>query len=158
MTRHPRRAGRRGPRRVGGGASSLLAVSNRSSDRGSAATVVRAALVAATATVLATTAVVVGGAFPAAADNGLGQRSGSGLTGLDTFLIFGAIPIAVFAVVIALVYGLSSNDEPRLREGQAWWGEPDYYSKGGADGSASVTADAGERPRTTDGGGTGATW
>ena len=65
----------------------------------------------------------------------------------------------VVGVVFALVYGLSRNNEPRLREGQAWWSEPEYFSKdGSSDEGASAEAAASDPPRTTDGGGTGARW
>ena len=100
--------------------------------------------------------------LPASADEGLGEPRGSGLSALDTVLLFFGIPALVFAVVIALVYGLSRNNEPRLREGQSWWTEPDYNTResiGIQDHSADAPS-AEPRPTngTTDGGGTGARW
>lgn len=105
--------------------------------------------------------VVVVAAVPASAADGLGERQSWGLSGATLALVFVGIPVAVFAVVIALVYGTSRKSEPRLREGQAWWSAPDYHA---ADGSAanaassSTTDGAAAAPRTTDGGGTGARW
>ena len=97
-------------------------------------------------------------ALPAAAVEGLGTKEPSGLSRWDTFLIFFGIPALVFAIVIALVYSTSRNNEPRLREGQAWWSEPDYHSGDAATGDAATDAPPAEASRTTDGGGTGASW
>ena len=101
---------------------------------------------------------VVATAAPASAAEGLGKEGPSGLTPLDMFLLFVGIPVLVFAVVIALVYGLSRNNEPRLREGQSWWTEPDYNTREslGVQDPSAAPVDA--QPRTTDGGGTGASW
>jgi len=98
-------------------------------------------------------------ALPASAAEGLGERKPSGMSTLDIVLVFVGIPVLVFAVVIALVYGLSRNSEPRLREGQSWWTEPDYNTResiGVQDhGGAAATSDG---ARTSDGGGTSAQW
>ena len=85
---------------------------------------VAARRVALSAAVVATA--VVATAAPASAAEGLGEEALRPGFPLDMFLLVG-IPVLVFAVVIALVYGLS--DEPRLREGQSWWTEPDYNTR-----------------------------
>ena len=106
----------------------------------------------------ASVAVIALSAGPAAAsaEEGLGYRKNWELTPFELTLVFVGVPLLVFAVVIALVYGFSRNGEPRLREGQSWWTEPDFNTResiGIQD--PSVTATAG---RTTDGGGAGAAW
>jgi hypothetical protein len=104
--------------------------------------------------------IVVVAAVPASAAEGLGEKQPWGISGAQMALLFVGIPVAVFAIVIALVYGTSRKSEPRLREGQAWWSAPDYHA---AEGSAPAvdtegTDGAAAAPRTTDGGGTGARW
>ena len=103
-------------------------------------------------------AVLAVSALPASAAEGLGDKKPSGLSGLDTVLIFVGIPVLVFAVVIALVYATSRNSEPRLREGQSWWTEPDYNTRESIGVQQTGAAADGEPQRTTDGGGTSASW
>ena len=102
-------------------------------------------------------AVLAVSALPASAAEGLGEDKPSGLSALDTVLIFVGIPVLVFAVVIALVYATSRNTEPRLREGQSWWTEPDYNTRESI-GVQQTGAASDGAARTTDGGGTSATW
>ena len=97
-------------------------------------------------------------ALPASAAEGLGEEKPSGLSALDTALIFVGIPVLVFAVVIALVYATSRNTEPRLREGQSWWTEPDYNTRESIGVQQTGTAASDGAARTTDGGGTSANW
>ena len=103
-------------------------------------------------------AVVGLSALPASAAEGLGDRKPTGLTPLDTVLIFIGIPVLVFAIVIALVYATSRNTEPRLREGQSWWTEPDYNTRESVGVQQAEPATDGAQARTTDGGGTSAGW
>ena len=102
--------------------------------------------------------VALSSAVPASAAEGLGTDQGWGLSAFDLFLYFVGLPILVFAVVIALVYGFSRNDEPRLREGQSWWTEPDFNTSESIGVQGASTAPTEAPTRTTDGGGTGARW
>ena len=103
-------------------------------------------------------AVVGLGALPASAAEGLGYRQPSGLTPLETVLIFVGVPALIFAIVYALVYATSRNTEPRLREGQSWWTEPDYNTRESIGVQQTGAAASDGAARTTDGGGTSATW
>lgn len=97
-------------------------------------------------------------ASPAFADEGLGTDQGWGITPGEAFLWFIGVPALVFAIVIALVYGVSRSGEPRLREGQSWWTEPDYNTRESLGVQDHQRVESSEGPRTTDGGGSGARW
>jgi hypothetical protein len=118
-----------------------------------------AASVLAAAVLVPAVLLTTASAATAAAPEGLGEPGASGLSGFETFLLFVGIPIATFVLVYGLVYATSRNSEPRLREGESWWAEPEFHSTGGAVAAPGATdARALGASRTTDGGGTSGTW
>jgi hypothetical protein len=107
------------------------------------------------ATVAVTTALVLLSSTPAfaASNPDDGGESGSGLSVIETLLIFVGIPAAVFVAVVILVNATSTARGPRYRPGLGWWAAPIWFN-GPDDADAAVrTATA-----TTGGGGASARW
>jgi hypothetical protein len=143
--------GRASPRRLG----SLGAVITRSSRR--------ALSIAATAVVLAVTATVTAGSAAAIdeTDSTVGTQQPSGLSLAETLLLFVGVPALIFAVSAALVYATAGKNEPRLREGQGWWAEPEYFSVTGPADAAELPAGQAPGALTAgddEGGGSSARW
>jgi hypothetical protein len=123
----------------------------------------RRSLSAATAVVVTTTAGLLQTAGPAAAadvEQGVGEQTASGLSLAEILMFFVGIPLLVFAGCAALVYASAGNREPRLREGQGWWSQPEYFSGDTAEARVAATsAPAGELTTGDDKtGGSGARW
>lgn len=111
-----------------------------------------AALVAATA---ATAALVLVPTSPAlaATHRDDGSDTGSGLSVVQTLLIFVGIPAALFLVIVVLVSATSSSRGPRYRPGLGWWAAPVWFNGPDDADTAVRTATA-----TTEGGGASARW
>lgn len=71
-------------------------------------------------------AVLVGSpAFAAHRDDG--DQPGQGLTALETFLVFGVVPVALFLLIALLVSVPSIARGPRYRADRGWQGEPQVF-------------------------------
>ena len=125
----------------------------------------RRSLPVAAAVAVATTAALLLTAGPAAAaevEQGVGEQTASGLSLAEILMYFVGIPLLVFAVCAALVFAGAGNREPRLREGQGWWSQPEYFSGDTAEARVAdvpASASAGELTTGDDKtGGSGARW
>lgn len=88
-----------------------------------------------------------------AANKDGGQQTGSGLSVLQTVLIFVGIPGLMFVVIALLVSATTSARGPRYRPGLGWWAAPVWFNGPPDADSAVRTATA-----TTGGGGASARW
>ncbi|MDP9394640.1 MAG: hypothetical protein M3Q27_10505 [Actinomycetota bacterium] len=82
-----------------------------------------------------------------------GDDPGPGMSWIMAVLIYGLIPLALFALLALLVYLPSAAHGPRYRPGLGWWAAPVWF--GGPE--RAETAIAAAVP-TTDGGGASARW
>jgi hypothetical protein len=107
------------------------------------------------ATVAAVTALLLLPAWPALAASHPddGSEPGSGLSVLQTLLIFVGIPAAIFALVVVLVSAPSAVRGPRYRPGLGWWAAPVWFN-GPEDADLAVRS----ATATTGGGGASARW
>ena len=120
------------------------------------ARLLRTASVAAAATVvLLTTLAASAPAYAAtyAANTDDGQQTGSGLSVLQTLLIFVGIPAALFVAIVVLVSAPSMARGPRYRPGLGWWAAPVWFN-GPDDADGAVR----RATATTGGGGASARW
>ena len=116
------------------------------------ARLLRTASVAAAATVvLLTTLAAAAPAYAANTDDG--QQTGSGLSVLQTLLIFVGIPAALFVAIVVLVSAPSMARGPRYRPGLGWWAAPVWFN-GPDDADGAVR----RATATTGGGGASARW
>jgi hypothetical protein len=106
---------------------------------------------AGTVVVLTSAATLI--ASPAWAIPDDGAEPGTGLTVMETVLIYIGIPAALFAIIALLVWAPSLARGPRYRPGLSWAAEPVWFG-GPADAEAAVAAATPNR----DGGGTSARW
>ena len=86
-----------------------------------------------------------------------GDDPGQGLSYFSSLLIFGVLPLAMFAIIALLVMLPSLAKGPRYRPGLSWWASPVWFG-GPADPDA-VSAERLAQIRPTEGaGGTRARW
>jgi hypothetical protein len=83
-----------------------------------------------------------------------GDQTGSGLTVIQTLLIFVGIPAAAFVVIALLVSAPSMARGPRYRPGLGWWAAPIWFN-GPDDAERAVREAAGT---SSQGGGASARW
>ena len=116
------------------------------------ARLLRTASVAAAATVVLLTTLAAGApAYAANTDDG--QQPGSGLSVLQTLVIFVGIPAALFVAIVVLVSAPSMARGPRYRPGLGWWAAPVWFN-GPDDADTAVRTAA----ATAGGGGASARW
>ena len=86
-----------------------------------------------------------------------GDEPGQALTYFNTLLIFGVLPVALFAIIALLVMLPSLAKGPRYRPGLRWWASPVWF--GGPSDPDAVSAErlAQIRP-SEETGGTRARW
>lgn len=86
-----------------------------------------------------------------------GDDPGPALSYLNTLLIFGVLPLAMFAIIALLVMLPSLAKGPRYRPGLSWWASPVWFG-GPADPDA-VSSERLAETRPVEGtGGTRARW
>ena len=56
-----------------------------------------------------------------------GDEPGQALSYFNTFLIFGVLPLALFAIIALLVMLPSLAKGPRYRPGLSWWASPVWF-------------------------------
>jgi hypothetical protein len=120
---------------------------------------VRARTALCTAVLTATTALLVlpaTAAFATVPSNTHddGDQPGSGLTVIQTLLIFVGIPALLFVVIAVLVSAPSAARGPRYRPGLGWWAAPIWFN-GPNDAERAVREAAGA---SSQGGGASARW
>ena len=127
-------------------------------------TVLRAAAV-----IGATTGVVLLGSPAFAAHRDDGDDPGKGLSALQTLLIFGVIPVALFLVIALLVSAPSIARGPRYRADRGWQGPPlvfgaprdlQFPSAAAPSGGQAIEAAPGDSANepASEGGGASARW
>ena len=77
----------------------------------------------------------------------------SGMSPMQSLLIFGGIPLAVYAVIALLVYAPGWGRSPKYRPGLTWFAEPVWFNA--PVGSSEALRSAAPAP---DAGGTSARW
>lgn len=117
------------------------------------ARLLRTASVAAAATVVLLTTLAAGAPAYAAANTDDGQQTGSGLSVLQTLLLFIGIPAALFVAIVVLVSAPSMARGPRYRPGLGWWAAPVWFN--GPDDADTAVRRA---TATAGGGGASARW
>ena len=86
-----------------------------------------------------------------------GDEPGQAMSYFSTLLIFGVLPLAMFAIISLLVIMPSLAKGPRYRPGLSWWASPVWFG-GPADPDA-VSAERLAQVRPTEGaGGTRVRW
>lgn len=92
-----------------------------------------------------------GAAVGAGTDDG--QEAGSGLSVLQTLLIFVGIPAVLFVAIAVLVSAPATARGPRYRPGLGWWAAPVWFN-GPADADTALR----KASATNGGGGASARW
>ena len=89
-----------------------------------------------------------------------GDDPGSGLSGLQTVLIFVVIPLALIAVISLLAAAPSMARGPRYRPGLGWWAAPVWFNGPEEPDAAIRTAESrsAEQISAGSGGGASARW
>ena len=86
-----------------------------------------------------------------------GDEPGQALTYFNTLLIFGVLPLALFAIIALLVMLPSLAKGPRYRPGLSWWASPVWF--GGPSDPDALSAERLAQIRPSEGtGGTRARW
>jgi hypothetical protein len=101
---------------------------------------------------------VAGSAIPALAAGEEGIDPGPGLGLGLTLLIFIGVPLGVFVLLAALVYGPGMLRRPRYRPGYQEWGYRPLWIGGPDDPDTALTAAAPDAVIDVRGGGAGAGW
>jgi hypothetical protein len=84
-----------------------------------------------------------------------GEQSGSGLTVIQTLLIFVGIPAAIYTIITLLVLAPGWARGPRYRPGLGWWAAPVWFN--GPDNADAAVQGAAPTP-AREGGGASARW
>ena len=85
-----------------------------------------------------------------------GDEPGAALTALETILIYGVVPIALFALIALLVLAPSIARGPRYRPGLGWFAAPVWF--GGPANPDAALARVGSTAAVGEGGGASARW
>lgn len=86
-----------------------------------------------------------------------GDEPGQGLSYAASLLIFGGLPLALFAIITLLVVLPSLAKGPRHRPGLSWWASPVWFG-GPADPDAATPERLAQVRPTEGAGGTRARW
>jgi hypothetical protein len=98
--------------------------------------------------------VVAAPALAAVPDDG--DEPGQGLTALETLLLYGVAPVALFTLIALLVLTPSIARGPRYRPGLGWFAAPVWF--GGPANPDVALARVRSTPPHTEGGGASARW
>jgi hypothetical protein len=96
--------------------------------------------------------------LPALAANRESVAPGPGINTWLAILIFVGVPLALFGVIAALVYGPGVARRPRYRPGSREWGYPPVWIGGPDEPEAVLTHTPADSVIEARGGGAGAGW